>query len=188
MTPPPGRRAPRPALLTLYAHPFELAALILLGVSAVSTGIEPAALTGILSEGLVYVWAIANAVGVLATIAGLFLSADVTGNNPRRTSIGRGIEKAGLYLIAGTMGTYVIVLEAALPWRQSWSVSAQLLALGAAAALRAGAIRKAEKIELEQVRRLSASEVIARIVEQQQDPGGEHPRRRRTDHPERGER
>lgn len=171
MTGPPPRRLPaarspwtRRAALTLYAHPFELAVVVMLGVSAARAGLEPRLLVEVLSGQAVALWVALNAIGLIATVVGLFGSADITGAVPNKTAAMRAIEKAGLYLIAGTEVAVIAAIEVALPWAQSWPSSVQLAAIAAAALLRAGAIRKAERIELETLERLSSPEYLRRLL------------------------
>lgn len=149
-TPPKGRATKtRAGVLTLYAHPFELAVAVLLGVSAIRTATRLEVVLGILSPLTVYVWAIVTVLGILGIIAGVFGSADLTGLNPRRRAIYRAIEKAGLYLTAGATAVIAVLFEVAVPFTESWASDAQLAAIVAACLLRAGAIRRAERITLD---------------------------------------
>lgn len=154
MRPTPPGRAPRTraTLLTLYAHPFELASAVLLGVSAVRTATRLEDVLGILDRWTVYGWAAATAVGILATVVGLFGSADLTGAHPRRRAGYRAAEKVGLYLLAVSTAVVAVLVEAAVPFALAWPSDVQLGALSAACLLRAGAIRKAERITLEVLR------------------------------------
>lgn len=165
MAPPHRRARTRPAFLTLYAHPFELATAVMLGTSAVSSGLDPEALAEVLSSTLVAVWVIANTLGIAAIVVGLFGSADVTGANPRRTSAMRGLEKAGLYLVAAATAVVALALIPALPLAQLWQPFAQLAAITLACLLRAGAIRKAERIELETLERLNSREYLRQLLD-----------------------
>ena len=162
--PPPRSPRHRRALLTLYAHPFELAVVVMLGVSAARAGLEPRLLVEVLSGQAVALWVALNSIGITATVVGLFGSADITGARPAQTAAMRAAEKAGLYLIAGTEAAVIAAVEAALPWRESWPSSVQLAVIAAAALLRAGAIRKAERIELETLERLSSPEYLRRLL------------------------
>ena len=163
----------RTALLTLYAHPFELAVATILGVSAVDSGLNPASLGDLLPGYLVAVWVLANGLGILGVVVGLFGSADLTGGNPRRTAGYRALEKAGLYLVASGTAVVAVGLGTALRATpgQLWQPVAQLVAIAAACILRAGAIRKAERIELEAVRRLSASDALGQLLRDQDTAG-----------------
>lgn len=166
MRPTPPGRTPnkgRVTLLTLYAHPFELATAVILGVSAVSSGLDPTILDDVLTPGLVAVWVIANTVGIIGIVAGLFGSADLTGSVPRRRAFFRAVEKAGLYLVAATTLGLTVSVEARLPVTESWNPSTQLVAIALACIFRAGAIRKAERIQLEELRRLTATEYLDAI-------------------------
>lgn len=154
-TPPPGRARTRAIILTLYAHPFELATTALLGVSAIRTATHLEEVLGILSTWQAYGWAVATIVGITATVVGLFGSADLTGANPRRSAGYRASEKAGLYLLAASTAVIGVLVEAALPFGDAWSSDAQLGAIVAACLFRAGAIRKAERITLEVLRHRS---------------------------------
>lgn len=176
MRPPPRPgRAPRTraALLTLYAHPFELATAVLLGVSAVRSGLDPETLAPILTPGLTAIWVIANTLGIVGIVAGLFGSADLTGEQPQRRAFYRALEKAGLYLAASTTGAVTIAVLVQLPASQAWDPATQLAAITAACLLRAGAVRKAERIELDQLRKLNASDYLANLLTGDDDGEGE---------------
>lgn len=161
---PPGRaRKARVTLLTLYAHPFELATAVLLGVSAVRTATRLESVLGILSPSAVYGWAIATVLGILGIVVGLFGSADLTGLEQRRRAAYRAIEKAGLYLTAGATATIAVLVDVALPLSEAWPSDVQLGAIVLACLLRAGAIRKAERITLEELRRVTATEYLDAI-------------------------
>lgn len=147
--PPPRRRPTLPlVLLTLYAHPFELATAVLLGVSAVRTATRLEAVLGILAPPIVYAWAAVTVLGILGILVGLFGSADLTGAHPKRRAFYRALEKAGLYLLAAATGVIGVLVAVALPWGDEWPSDVQLGAVVAACFLRAGAIRKAERITL----------------------------------------
>lgn len=158
-TPPPCRtpRA-RAAALTLYAHPFELATAVLLGVSAIRTATRLEDVLGILAPPIVYAWATITVLGILGIIVGLFGSADLTGAHPRRRALYRALEKAGLYLLAAATGVIAVLVAAALPWAEEWPSDVQLAAIVAACFLRAGAVRKAERITLLTLRRRRRSQ------------------------------
>lgn len=160
---PPGRaNRARAATLTLYAHPFELAVAIMLAVSAARMVIQPPG--EVLEPPLVAAWAGLNLVSITAVVAGLFGSADLTGTQPKRRAFYRAIEKAGLALLAGTTAAYAVIIEARLPLSQAWASDVQLAAIAAACILRALAIRKAERITLEELRKAATSAEVAAIV------------------------
>lgn len=160
--PPPGRATrARAAALTLYAHPFELAVAVLLGASAIRLAVQR---SDVLELSLVIGWAALNALGIVTVVAGLFGSADLTGTQPKRRAFYRAIEKAGLYVLAGTTAAYAVLLEARLPLSESWATDVQLGAVAAACVLRALAVRKAERITLEELRKAAASAEAAAVV------------------------
>lgn len=153
---PPGRARTRAALLTLYAHPFELATAIILGVSAVETLLRPEELTAALGAGLAAVWVAANTLGIALIVTGLIGSADVTGDRPKLRAFYRGTEKAGLILVAGATTAYAVLIGAHDPISIDTAASiVQLGAIAGACILRTLAIRKAERIQLEELRRMS---------------------------------
>lgn len=159
---PPGRATrARAANLTLYAHPFELAVAVMLVVSAARLAVQR---SDVLELSLVIGWAALNALGITGVVAGLFGSADLTGSRPKRRAFYRAIEKAGLYVLAGTTAAYAVLLEARLPLTESWASDIQLGAIAVACILRALAIRKAERITLEELRKAAASAEAAAAV------------------------
>lgn len=159
---PPGRATRvRAAVLTLYAHPFELAVGVVLGVSAIRLAVQR---SDVLELSLVAGWAVLNALGIAAVVGGLFGSADLTGTQPKRRAFFRAIEKAGLYVLAGTTAAYGVLLEARLPLSEAWATDIQLGAIAVACVLRALAVRKAERITLEELRKAAASAEVAAVV------------------------
>jgi hypothetical protein len=158
-TPPPGRRRlllRRPRLsipVVLYAHSFELAVAVLLGVSAIRTATRLEAVLGILNAPTVYAWATLTALGILGIVVGLFGAATPAhANRPKLRAFYRASEKAGLYLLAAGTLVIAVLVEFALPFADAWPSDVQLGALAAACLLRAGAIRKAEAITLDVLR------------------------------------
>lgn len=164
----PGRTArTRAALLTLYAHPFELATAVILGVSAVRTLRRPETITNLLGNGLAGIWVAANTIGIILIVVGLFGSADVTGERPKLRAAYRAAEKAGLYLVAAATAAYTVLILGRLPFTEAATPAIQLVAIAAACLLRAAAIRKAEKIQLEELKRLhrtSATEYLDNLL------------------------
>lgn len=150
--PPRPSRKLRPSRipLLLLAHPFELAIALLMAVSVAHVAQRPQALAALLPRPLVYSWVALGLVSVFALTAGLLW---------RHQAAGRAVEKAGLYLMAGTMLAYAIAFGAALPFAEAWPVVTQLGAIGVASVLRAIAIRRTERIVLNQLRNATADQL-----------------------------
>lgn len=143
---PPGRPTRSAnATLTVLAHPFELATVVILMGAAVR-GVLNLGILEFLPTGLAWTYALVTTAGSILTVLGVFGSVDLTGAHERRTAFYRALEKAGLLLLAGSTAALAILYAYGLPLAESWTVTAQFVAIALAAGLRAHAIRKAERI------------------------------------------
>ena len=136
--------------VVLYAHPFELCfAVVLLinGARAVSAGNDdPPTLTQVLPGPVVTAWQYGTIIAGLAIIGGLLA---------RRRALARAVEKAGLYVGAGVASAYGTALLLVIGKGAGYA-GGQLVAFAVGAVLRAMAIRKTERVVLQQLQAVNA--------------------------------
>lgn len=130
--------------LVFYTHPFELAIatlFVLSGAQSLTATGPPNALELVVPHALVIIWQAGSIAGGALVSIGVVRRAD---------ALGRALEKAGLYVLAGITSAYGYAIAAAAGW-QAAIVVANLFAIAAGCLLRAGAIRRAERVVLEQL-------------------------------------
>lgn len=154
----PSRRR-RDLPVVLYAHPFELAlgvAFTLIGLRALVEGTTTPSVDQ-LPELPLLLYRAATTIGGLGVIAGLL---------GRAHALGRTIERASLYTVAGTWAGYSVLVVSVQGWRDGFSTSAITLAIALACLLRALAIRKTERVILAQLRQANANpELLRRMID-----------------------
>lgn len=152
MTAPPRRRD---LPVVLYAHPFELAlgvAFTVIGLRAIFEGTTTPSVDQ-LPELPLLLYRAATTLGGLGVIAGLI-------------ALGRTVERASLYTVAGTCVAYSVLVVSVQGWRDGFSAAAITLAIAAACLLRALAIRKTERVILAQLRHANANpDVLRRMID-----------------------
>lgn len=113
-TPPPPRR-PKfwrravPLPVVVYAHPFELAfglALIINGFRTILTGQTAPSIDDSLPELFILLYRLLSMGAGVCIVAGVFIA-----GHPTTRPQGRTIERVGLWLAAGSYGSYAFVLE-----------------------------------------------------------------------------
>lgn len=171
-TPIPPPPAPWRLPLALYLHPFEVLlglALVLIGLRnlGVGDGLDaPPSIFAAVGTFVGVAWLIGSLLGGSLIVIG------VLGHN---VPLLRAIEKAGLYLVAGTSSAYSYALLANVGPRVGGYTAAIFAAVAGACLLRAHAIRRAELATLAALRAVNTGTVDVHPVELVQ------PRRRATD-------
>lgn len=145
--PPPP--APWRIPLALYLHPFEVLvgfALVLIGLRNLGVGDGLSAPPSILA-------AVGREAGVAwlagSLLGGLGILVGVLGHS---VALLRAVEKAGLYLVAGTSTAYAVALLGNVGVQAAGYSAATYAAIGGACLIRARAIRRAELATLEALR------------------------------------
>lgn len=145
---PTGVRRRIPVLL--YAHPFEVTLGVILvvnGVRQLATGDSSPAIDDALPPVELLLYRVAGLVGGIAILAGLAT---------RSHAAGRTIERAGLWLVAGSYAAYLVMLVAEYGVLSDATynlLTSTAVLLGAV--FRALAIRKTERVVLAQLRALN---------------------------------
>lgn len=156
MTAPPRRRD---LPVVLYAHPFELAlgvAFTVIGLRAIFEGTTTPSVDQ-LPELPLLLYRAATTLGGLGVIAGLIA---------RAHALGRTVERASLYAVAGTWAGYSVLGLAYQGREDGFGVAIITLAIAAACLLRALAIRKTERVILAQLRHANANpDVLRRMID-----------------------
>jgi uncharacterized integral membrane protein len=142
----PRRRFSLPVIL--YAHPFELAlgfAFAALGIRGLIADVTSPSVDA-LPELPLLLYRLGSIIAGLGIIAGLIM---------RQRPIGRAIERASCYVLAGVLGAFALILLVVNGW-DAFATGLVCIALGAACFFRARAIAKTERVILEQLRAANA--------------------------------
>lgn len=127
-----------------YTTPFEVCLgilLVLIAARGVLADVITPSLDKTLPAGPLAAYILTSAGAGILILLGLYL------REHQRDSLGKILERAGLYLCAGTFGGYAVVLFGTLGWLAFVNVAVSLL-IAFACILRARAIRRADLIKL----------------------------------------
>ncbi len=156
MPAPPTPRRRRFALpVVFYAHPFELlvgVALIVIGLRAALEGTTTPSVDSLPDLPLL-LYRAATTLGGIGVIAGLI-------------ALGRTVERASLYTVAGAWFSYSVLVIGVQGWRDGFASAAITGLIATACLLRASAIAKTERVILATLREANADpDVLRRIVD-----------------------